>query len=326
MRARSGAGALALALLSAASFGSSGPFAKSLVGSGWSPLAVVGVRVAGAALLLLVPAVLVARRARVDWRRAWRPVVGYGVLGVATCQLAFFVAVTHLTIGVALLLEYLAPVLVVGWLWARHAHRPTRLTVAGVTLAVAGLGCVVDPTGGSGVSAVGIGWGLLAAVGLTGYFLLAGSSEALLPPTVLAAGGLAVGALVLVAAGASGLFPLAAATAPARLGGAEVPWWLALTELAVVSAALAYVTGVLAVRALGSRVASFVGLTEVLFAVVFAWLLLGELPGPVQLAGGVLIVAGVAAIRADERASAPTAREGASAAGDGDFPLPARVD
>jgi drug/metabolite transporter (DMT)-like permease len=80
----------------------------------------------------------------------------------------------------------------------------------------------------------------------------------------------------------------------------------------------------MAARILGSTVASFVGLTEVLFAVLFAWVALGELPRPIQLAGGVLIVAGVVAVRVGElrRERAAAAAEVATAA---DFPLPATV-
>jgi drug/metabolite transporter (DMT)-like permease len=70
--------------------------------------------------------------------------------------------------------------------------------------------------------------------------------------------------------------------------------------LIILATVLAYVTGIMAARSLGSKVASFVSLTEVLFAVIWAWLLLGELPGPVQLLGGVLIVGGVVLVRVDE--------------------------
>ena len=59
-------------------------------------------------------------------------------------------------------------------------------------------------------------------------------------------------------------------------------------------------TGIASVRRLGSKLASFVGLSEVLFAVAWAWLLLGEAPAPVQLAGGVLVLAGVFVVRLDE--------------------------
>ena len=80
----------------------------------------------------------------------------------------------------------------------------------------------------------------------------------------------------------------------------DVDWWVPLVVLGVVTAAVPYTTGIAASRRLGSRLASFVALTEVLFAVLFAWLVLSELPTPIQLAGGVLIVVGLVAVRADE--------------------------
>ena len=74
--------------------------------------------------------------------------------------------------------------------------------------------------------------------------------------------------------------------------------------LGVVTAALAYVTGIAATRRLGARLASFVALSEVLAALVFAWLLLGEVPRGVQLLGGVLVVAGVVGAPAGRAAAA----------------------
>jgi drug/metabolite transporter (DMT)-like permease len=75
---------------------------------------------------------------------------------------------------------------------------------------------------------------------------------------------------------------------------------VSLAGLVVLATVLAYVSGIMGARALGSKVASFVSLTEVLFAVIWAWLLLGELPGAIQLVGGVLIVGGVILVRLDE--------------------------
>ncbi len=68
----------------------------------------------------------------------------------------------------------------------------------------------------------------------------------------------------------------------------------------MIAAATPYVTGITATRVLGAKLASFVGLSEVLFTVLFAWVLLGELPRPVQLVGGLFILAGVVAVRAEE--------------------------
>jgi drug/metabolite transporter (DMT)-like permease len=76
--------------------------------------------------------------------------------------------------------------------------------------------------------------------------------------------------------------------------------------LALVAAVVAYVAGIAGARLLGAKVASFVGLTEVLFAVVFAWVLLGQSLGVMQLSGGALVLVGIALVRVDELRS-PTA-------------------
>jgi drug/metabolite transporter (DMT)-like permease len=295
-----------MALVSAAAFGTSGVVARSLLDTGWTPGAVVTMRIAVAAVLLL-PVTLVALRGRWGLLRSQAGVVlGYGALAVAGAQLAYFSAIQHLSVGVALLIEYLAPVLIVGYLWARTGRRPGRLTAAGVGLSLAGLVLVLDLTGQVRINLVGVLWALMAAIGLAAYFLLSdhGGDDAdrSVPPIALAGAGLVVGSVILGVAGASGVLPMAASTDDVRLAGLTVPWWAAGLELAIVAGSFAYVLGIVAVRRLGSTVASFISLTEVLFAVLFAWLLLGQLPMPVQLLGGALIVSGVIAVRVGESA------------------------
>src|SRR5262249_62008676 len=103
-------------------------------------------------------------------------------------------------VGVALLLEYLAAVLVVGWLWLRHGQRPRRLTVAGTAAAIAGLAMVLDLGGSARIDPVGVVWGLLAAVGLAIYFLLgAATGQEPPPPVIMAWAGMCVGAAALAA-------------------------------------------------------------------------------------------------------------------------------
>lgn len=290
---------LLLALVSAAAFGTSGTLAKPLLEAGWSSGSAVAARIGVAALVLLVPALLSLRGRWHLLRRHAGLILAYGLVPIAGCQWAYFNAVQRLDVGVALMLEYLGLVLVVAWLWARHGKRPRRLTAAGVVLALVGLALVLDVIGGVTLDVVGVAWGLLAAVGLAAYFLLSAREIDDLPPLVLATGGLAAGTIAILLAGAAGLLPMSATTDPVRFAGMTTPWWVAVGALAVFAAAVAYAVGIAAARSLGSKVASFIGLTEVLFAVLFAWLLLGELPGVLQLAGGLLIVAGVVAVRLD---------------------------
>lgn len=296
---------LLVALFSAATFGSSGTFGSSLLATGWSPGAIVTLRIAGAALVMLVPALIAMRGHWHLLRRNAIRLIAYGLFAVAGCQFAYFMAVDHLSVGVALLLEYLAPVLIVGWVWARHGRCPSPLTATGVAAAVLGLVLVLDVTSGARLDVVGVLWGLLAACGLVVYFLVAADEEEALPPIGFAGGGLAVGALSLVGAAAVGLLPMEANTESVDLAGWTAPWWLPIIELAVVAGALAYVSGIAAARLLGGTVASFVGLSEVLFAVVFAWLLVGEAMTPVQIAGGAAVLAGVVAVKLGEGAHRP---------------------
>jgi drug/metabolite transporter (DMT)-like permease len=295
---------LAIALLSGLSFGLAGPFAASLLATGWSPLAVVLGRLAGAALLLGIPLVIILAR---GWRPRighLRPVVVYGLIPLAGAQVCYFSAVGHLSVGVALLIEYTAPVLLLGWTWARSGVRPRPATLLGAATAIAGLVLVLDVARGAAVDVVGVLWGLGAAVCLAAYFRLSAGAGGGTdedpggpPALVLTAGGAVVGSAVVVLIGVVGLLPLTATTRPIVLGGATVPWWVGVVLVAALSTALAYLTGIAAVGRLGSRLASFVGLSEVLFAVLGAWWLVAQHPTATQVAGGVLVVAAIALIR-----------------------------
>jgi drug/metabolite transporter (DMT)-like permease len=301
---------LTLAVLSAATFGTSGAFASSLIGAGWSPAAAVITRIAVAALVLTVPAVLQLRGRWSLLRRGAGRAAAYGLVAVAGCQLFYFNAIERMPVGVALLLEYLAAVIVVGWLWLRHGQRPRRLTVVGAVAAVAGLAMVLDLGGSAQIDPIGVMWGLLAAVGLAIYFLLgAGVDEEPLPPVVMAWAGMCVGAAALATLGWAGVLPLTATTGKVDFIGHRVSWVVPVLGLSLVAAALAYVAGIGAARRLGAKLASFVGMSEVLFAILFAWLLLGQLPSAVQFLGGAFILAGVTLVRVDEMGTTPAEAE-----------------
>lgn len=320
MKQHLGTGLLAM-VLSCAAFGTAGPFAKALIGAGWTPGAVVLVRISGAALILL-PFTMWTLRGR--WRSIVRelPLVGlYGALAVAAAQLGYFQAVERLTVGVALLIEYLGIVLVVLWVWLLTRRSPHRLTLLGIVLAISGLVLVLDVTGQSTPDLVGVLWGLLAATGLAGHYVLA-ARETRLPALAFAGLGLGAGAVVLSVLGLTGIIPMVAGADVVQVAGRGIPVWIAFAELIVIAAVAAYVLGIIGARHLGSTLASFVGLSEVMFAVLFAWLILGELPGPVQLLGGAVLLGGVVAVRLGER---DRQRQDDSAGHHADFSLPSPV-
>ena len=306
-----GAAGIGIAVLSAASFGTSGTFGTSLLRSGWSPGAAVLVRITVAALILTGPALALLRGRWTLLRRQLRLVVGYGLIGVVGCQVCYFNAIERMPVGVALLLEYLGAVLVVAWLWLRHGQRPRRLTIIGAAAAMGGLAMMVGVTGSGGISPVGVMWGALAAVSMAVYFVLSagpartdasGETDAAesLPPIVLAWAGMCVGAVALGLLGVARVVPFAASAGDVTLLGHRVSWVLPVIGIALFATAIGYTTGIAAARLLGAKLGSFIGMAEILFAALFAWLLLGQLPTMTQFLGGALILAGVTAVRIDE--------------------------
>ena len=298
---------LTFAIGSALSFGMSGPLAKALMDAGWSPTGAVTARMLVGALAMAVFATIV----RPGWVHEAvshrKMVIAYGIFPIAGAQLCYYNAVAHLSVGVALLLEYTAPVLVVGWLWATTRRRPTNLTLAGVALAVAGIMLVLDVFAGAHINAAGVAWGLAAAVCAASYFMLsdkvagAGDDDANLNPITLAAGGLIVGAATTDALGVTGIMPLTFTTNDTVVAGLTMSPIVPVVALGVITTAIAYTLGIMGISRLRPRFASLVGLSEVLFAVLAAWLLLDQAITVAQAVGGAVVLAGLALARQGDR-------------------------
>lgn len=289
-------------LVSATSFGLSGSMARGLMDAGWTAGAATLARVVIASAVLLVPGILAMRGRWHLLRRAWPTVVAYGLFAVTGAQLFYFQAVAHLDVGIAMLIEYIAPIAVVLYLWARFGHKPGPLTVAGAVIAAFGLVLLLNVVGGGHISLVGVGWALAAMVGASVYFVISSDTSTGLPPIALAAGGLVVSVVGLGAAAAVGVLPIAFSAQPVHLVPFNAPWWVAVLLIGVVSAAVAYVTGIAGTRRLGARLASFVALFEVVAAAGFAWILLAQSPLPIQMVGAGLVLVGVIVVKLGESA------------------------
>ncbi|EHN74201.1 EamA family transporter [Streptomyces coelicoflavus] len=283
---------LGLALASAVAFGGSGVAAKPLIEAGLDPLHVVWLRVAGAALVMLPLAV----RHRALPRRRPALVAGYGLLAVAGVQACYFAAISRIPVGVALLVEYLAPALVLGWVRFVQRRPVTRAAALGVVLAVGGLACVVEVWSGLGFDALGLLLALGAACCQVGYFVLSDqgsdAGEEAPDPLGVIAYGLLVGAAVLTVVARPWSMDWSVLTGTAAMDGTSVAAVLLLAWIVLVATVLAYVTGIVAVRRLSPQVAGVVACLEAVIATVLAWVLLGEHLSAPQIVGGVVVLAG----------------------------------
>ncbi|WP_206317662.1 EamA family transporter [Streptomyces composti] len=283
---------LGLALLSAVAFGGSGVAAKPLIEAGLDPLHVVWLRVAGGALVMLPLAV----RHRGLLRSRPGLLAGFGLFAVAGVQACYFAAISRIPVGVALLVEYLAPALVLGWVRYVQRRPVTRAAAVGVVLAVGGLACVVEVWAGLGFDALGLLLALGAACCQVGYFVLSdrggdAGDEAPDPLGVIAYG-LLTGAAVLTVVARPWSMDWAVLAGSAEMNGTPVAAFALLAWIVLLATVIAYVTGVLAVRRLSPQVAGVVACLEAVIATVLAWILLGEHLSAPQIFGGAVVLAG----------------------------------
>ncbi|ANW21215.1 EamA family transporter [Streptomyces clavuligerus] len=303
---------LGIALVSALAFGGSGVAAKPLIEAGVDPLHMVWLRVTGAALLMLP----LAWRHRALLRRRPALLLGFGTLAVAGVQAFYFASISRIPVGVALLVEYLGPALVLGWIRFVQRRPVTRAAAVGVVLAVTGLACVVEVWSGLGFDPLGLLLALGAACCQACYFILAdhgadGTEPA--DPLGVIAYGLLVGALVLtVVARPWNLdFGLLAQDVAVGDTGRLVPALLLLGWVVLIATVLAYITGVVSVRSLSPQVAGVVACLEAVIATVLAWVLLREHLSLPQLLGGALVLLG-ALIAQSQAPKAPASEPVAS--------------
>ncbi|MEU9735289.1 EamA family transporter [Streptomyces sp. NPDC048002] len=313
---------LSLALVSALAFGGSGVAAKPLIEAGLDPLHVVWLRVAGAALVMLPLAV----RHRALLRQRPALLAGFGLLGVAGVQAFYFASISRIPVGVALLVEYLAPALVLGWVRFVQRRPVTRAAALGVVLAVGGLACVVEVWAGLSFDALGLLLALGAACCQVGYFVLSDqgsdSADDVPDPLGVIAYGLLVGAVVLTVVARPWSMDWAVLADSADMDGTPVAAALLLSWIVFIATVVAYVTGVVSVRRLSPQVAGVVACLEAVIATVLAWVLLGEHLSAPQIIGGAVVLLG--AFIAQSSAPAKGSGEPVAAGGGAERELSAR--
>ena len=294
-----------LIVLASVCFGTSGPLVKPAMDAGLSPQQAVSFRIALAAVLLLA-FVAVTRPRLLKVRRADLPVLaGYGFIGVAVVQLLYFAAVSRIPIGVAMLLEFTSPVLVA--LWVRFVRRvvlPARMWV-GTALAVLGLALVAEVWQGLRLDALGLLFGIGAALCAAAYFLFGERATRTIAPLGLVTWGMVIGAVVIAFLAPPWSLPGEVMAADAAFGAWDVPVWVLLVTCAVVSTALAYVLSINSLRLLPANVVSVLAIIEPIVATVLAWLLLGQTLTIVQVAGAAILLSGATVVQLASRRPTP---------------------
>lgn len=277
-------------------FAVNGTVSKLVLRAGLEPGQLTTLRATGAfaGLLVLCVAVRPGVRRLAVTRRELPLIAGYGAIGFFLVPLVYFVAISRLPVGIALLFEYTAPLLVA--LWARFGQRRRvrpRLWV-GLVLSLTGLACVAEIWGDLRLDTVGVLAGFAAALGLALYYLL-GERGVQRRDTislntwafgVAAAAGLLTQVVTRAVTGAGDWSPLGATSD-------GVPVWLLCCYVVVLGSIAPYLLVAAALRHLPATSVGIIGMVEPVAAAAVAWLTLGEALNAAQLTGGALILLGV---------------------------------
>jgi drug/metabolite transporter (DMT)-like permease len=288
-----------LVLLAVACFVVNAGVARIVLTSGISATQLSAIRAVGTAVVLLLVIVASgrARTLRVS-RYEVVPLLAYGVIGVALLHMTYFVAIERLPIGLALLLEYLAPVIVAVWvrLVRREQVRATLWPALGLSLA--GLALVAQVGGGGqSLDPWGLAAGLGAAVCFATYFLVGERLVVRRDPVSTTFWGFTVAA-VLWSAVVAWWSPLgssvsATASLPAALGGVTVPLVLLVAWVVVLGTLVPFGAATAALRHLPSTTVTVVAILEPVGAAALAWWWFAESLSLSQLLGVAMVLAGI---------------------------------
>lgn len=287
----------AMIMVAALLFAVNGTVSKVVLASGISSLELVQVRSTGACLgFLLVLAVfdrgsLRLTRAELPW------LVAYGVLGVALVQWLYFLSIHRLPIGIALLIEYLGPLLVA--LWARYVfhERVRRRIWAALALAIAGLAVVVEIWSGVALDGVGLLTALAGAFALAAYVLLAERGVRTRSPASLSLYGFLFASLFWLFVQPAWRFPFGrtgeSVSLLGNLEGRHAPVWLLMLFIVVVGTMVTFFLVASALRHVSATRTGIVAMLEPVAATVVAFAWLGESFGAAQLLGGAVVLTGI---------------------------------
>ena len=280
-------------------FAVNGTVSKVVLASGLSSLELTQVRSIGAfATFALALALAAPKRLRVT-RGELPYLVLFGVTGVAFVQWFYFLSIHRLPVGIALLIQYLAPLLVA--LFARYVLRePVRRRIwVALVLALAGLTLIVNVRGdASALDGVGVAFALAGAGAYATYLLMAERGVRVRDPISLACYGFLFAALFWLVVQPVWLFPGGRiddrVSLLGNLGDVELPVWLLILFVVLAGTVVTFGLVVAALRHISATRVGIVAMLEPVVATAVAYFWLDETLGAAQLGGAAVVLAGIA--------------------------------
>ena len=280
-----------MVLAAALTFALNGTVSKLLLQNGFDAPQLTTFRATGAFLGLLVLTLALRGPQALKLRRDELPVlIAFGLTGSFLVPMLYFVAIGRLPVGIGLLFEFTAPVFIALWVRFGEHRQVKRRLWGGLVLCVVGLVCVTEVWAGElTLNPVGIAAGLVCAVLLAAYYVLGSKSVATRDPLSLTTWAFGISALAGAVVRPWWNFPYPVLTESAG----TTPTWLLALYLIIFGTIIPYLFITASMQHLPPTSVGIIGMTELVLASLFAWILLDETLSAPQIIGGLVLLAGV---------------------------------
>jgi drug/metabolite transporter (DMT)-like permease len=300
----------ALTLTAAAFFAINGTVSTLALQAGIEPTRLTALRCTGAALVLVLAlAVVSPRRLRITWREVPFLAV-FGVVGVALTQFLYYVAIGRMPVGIALVFEMTAPVFIALYVWLVRKEKVRSRLWAALLLSLSGLVLVAQVwQGGGSLDPLGVTAALVAALCLAAYYLLGERGSVTRDPVTLTTWSFVAAAVFWSVVAPWWQFDagLLSERVPVSIGSLELPLGVLIAWVVVGGAIVPFWLSISALSHFAPTTAGLVATVEPVFASIVAWLWLEQVLTGWQIAGGLVVLTGIALAQTARAEPVPTA-------------------
>ena len=291
-------------------FAVNGSVSKLALDAGLATTEIVQLRsLCSAVCFVLIAAVSPGSSLRAGRAELARLVV-LGIAGIAMVSWLYFVGIDRLPAGIALLLEFLAPVFVVMWVRFVRGEHVSRRMWAALACCLGGLAMVARIGTGGGLDGVGVLAALGAAVALAVYYLMGERTLVARDPISMSAWTFTAAAVFWLVVEPPWSFPWGRLDdlhhVPAPVDAA-VPVWALVACIVVAGTVVPYLLVLNGLRRVGSARAGLIGMSEPVLTAAVAWWVLDQRLAAIQVAGGLVVLAGIALAETARRRSGAVA-------------------
>lgn len=284
-------------ILGAISFAFNGVVSKVVLAEGMSPWRLTQSRSGGAFIILIIfflifkRSDLPAKKGELKW------LIAFGLIGVILVQALYFVAISRIYLGTALLIEFTAPIWILLFLRFVLKKRVDRLLWLALALSFSGLMVVAQAWKGLTLDGIGLIAAFFDSIALAAYFLLAEKIGKTRSSAAMTVWGFGIGTLVMALFLPLWDYPTQYLTMQMQLPGLlsdySAPGWTLILWVVVMGTLVPYLFVIGGLRILSASTASVIGILEPVLASLFAWWLLSEALNNIQVAGAIVVVVGI---------------------------------